>query len=149
MRKPSAQTREIVAEDGRVPRVNTVTQLALRYDDRFARSEAWAGILTEIVRIVGIVGLKQAAFDLDAQPSQLAHALAERDRHYLRAEWLPYFLGKAPDAALARALAACSGLEVAPRRELTPAEKLDRIVRVLEQSGPAGAAILEEAGVGK
>lgn len=136
-----------IAKADRVPRVNNVTQLALRYDDRYVRGASWGGILDEINRIVGIVGLKQAAYDLDAQPSQLAHALAERDRHYIRAEWLPYFLAKAPDAALAEALAACSGLDVAPRRELTPAEKLDRVVRVLEQSGPAGAAVLAEAGI--
>jgi hypothetical protein len=105
-------------------------------------------ILPEIQRIVSFIGLKQAAFDLDAKPSALSHALAERERHYVRAEWIPYFLAKAPDDALADKLAAIRGLETARPAALTPEQKLNKIEQALERM-PAGiaAAIWKEAGL--
>jgi hypothetical protein len=107
----------------------------------------WESILDEIRRVVNVRGLKEVAFDLDLRASHLAHALAYRERKGIRAEWLPYLVAHAPDTRLAAALVAPARLGVVPVCELTVEQKLDKLLRALEKSGPVGAALLREAGL--
>ena len=125
-----------------------MTQLALAYDPGYRSEAAYARVLAAVVDIVARVGLKEAAHALDAQPSVLSHALAGRDRHTVRAEWLPYFLAHDTDGALIRALADCGDWEVSRRVELTPAQRLERIERALASLPESvQAALYRDAGV--
>lgn len=94
----------------------------------------WRRVRDEMGRVVQYVGLKQAAFDLDLSPSQLAHALAERDGRRPRAEWIPYLVHKAPDLELAKALVAPGRLEVERAPEMTPEEQLQRFEGALAET---------------
>jgi hypothetical protein len=88
---------------------------------------------------VSEIGIKQVCFDLDISPSQLAHALAGRDYHYVRAEWLPYLVAKARIAGpkIAKFFCSLCALDAVPRRELTAEEKLERLETSLRKNlGP-------------
>lgn len=124
-------------------------QLPLKYNDSY-RHEQQGDALLELVReVVAALGLKQVAFDLDVQPSVLAHALAERDRHYPRLRWLPYLVAHAPNDRVVELIASWRNLECKAKVELTPAEKLERIERALETTcGEKMAAFIrKEAGL--
>lgn len=120
-----------------------MSQLALRPD--------WANVWQELRRhlrdAVDHVGCKQAAYDLDVAPSALLHALDERDRHHVRAAWLPYLITQAPDDSAVEYLAALRGLECAPERRRSPAEELADLKAALTESlGPElRRAVLERA----
>ncbi len=101
----------------------------------------------EVSAIVSEIGLKTVAFDLDLQPSLLAHALAGRERHFMRLDWLPYFVSKAKTPRLVAVLANLCGLELKPRTELTPTEKLTRVEQVLADCGPIGAELRRKMGI--
>lgn len=121
-------------------------QLPLEYNDRWRNHESWQRLLGEIRTAVAVIGLKQAAYDLDTQPSVLAHALAERERHYVRAEWLPYLVAHAPTDEIVRRLAGLRGLDVQARAELTPEEKLDALDEALDRVlGQAAAELVRRA----
>jgi len=122
-------------------------QLGLRYDARYQSRELWDVLLSELRTIVDALGLKQVAYDLDVQPSVLAHALAERDRHYVRADWLPYLLEHAPSDRVVSLIAGWRGLEVKPRLVLTPEEKLRRIESALEAMPELGDLVRRKAGL--
>jgi hypothetical protein len=122
-------------------------QLSLRYNPRFARAEAWDELLDAVREVVRDVGLKQAAYDLDVQPSALAHALAERDRHYLRLEWLPYLAGNDNRLKIIRCIAAWAGLEVKPRQQLTAEEWQTRVERALDAVPELAEIVRRKAGV--
>ena len=124
------------------------TQLSLAYDDRWRHPGEWARVMTEAKRVVDDIGLKQAAFDLDIQPSLLSHAVAERERHYLRAEWLIYLVRKDESGKLLAALADVGGWELSRRIELTSDQRLDRLESALRRL-PDGVidAIYRDAGV--
>lgn len=111
-------------------------QLALHYSPAWQVSEAWPRVLEEVRRVVTALGLKQAAYDLDTTPSYLAHALAERDRKYLRGEWLAYFVARDTTTGLLGALADLAGCDVKKREPLTPTEKLARLEGALAELGP-------------
>lgn len=122
-------------------------QLPLRYDGVTTAGAWWRHLLGEMERVVSFVTLKQASFDLDLKPSQLAHALAERDNRHPRAEWIPYLVHRAPDLELARALVAPAGLVVERAPEMTAEEKLARLETTIgEHLGPElRAALFERA----
>lgn len=106
-----------------------VSQLALG----LAHDGAWHEFRRLLRAVVDFVGVKQVAYDLDVAPSILLNALEERDRHHVRADWLPYLVRKAPNDDLVTFLASLRGLDVVPRRELTDAEKLERLDGVLKR----------------
>lgn len=123
-------------------------QLPLRYDARWLNSEAWALVLIEAQRVLGDVGLKQAAYDLDVPPSMLAHAIAERDRHYLRGEWLLYFVAKdAEDGRLADAIAKAGGRETKPIGVLTDDVFRARVEALMTTDPAIGALLRMKAGL--
>lgn len=115
----------------------TRNQLNLPYSGKSEAREAWELILAEIRNVVDRMTLKEAAFLLDVKPSYLAHALSERDRHYIRAEWLLPLLMRSKDLGLARALVGPAGLDVEAKPELSAEEKLERLERTLSETlGP-------------
>lgn len=124
-----------------------MSQLSLRYDARWEYERNRERVLEEARRVVGIVGLKQAAFDLDTNPSHLAHALAGRDRHYGKLEWAPYLSDADPTPGFANLMAGTKR-EAHDRVTLTPEEKLRRIEGALATMSPEiRAAILGMAGL--
>lgn len=128
---------------------NMAEQLALSYGVRHATSEQWQALLAALESVVQALGPKQVAFDLDVAPSALAHALKERDRHYVRAEWLPYLVTHAPNDAVVALIASWRGLVVEARPVLTPEQKLARLEAALAESFGADVAELvrRKAGV--
>lgn len=115
----------------------TESQLDLSFDERTPGERRWQELLAELRRTVAMVGLKEAAFACNAKPDRLSHALAERDRHYLRAEWVQPILMLSPDLGLAKTLVRPAGLDVEHKEELSAEEKLERLEFVLESSlGP-------------
>jgi len=88
-------------------------------------------------------GLKEVAFELDAKASDISHALAMRDRHYFRAEWMVWLMLHSDD--LAKLAASMRGLEVQRPRPLTAEEKVKRYERHLARLGEVGRAIKQGA----
>ena len=127
------------------------SQLVLRYNNPTTHADAWAEILDEIQQIAVEIGPKQVAYDLDVSPSVLSHALQhptvrdEENRHRFRGEWLLYFLARAKTDRLASLLIRVRGLELAPRRELTAAEKLERLTAAVERNPTLARALYDDA----
>lgn len=111
----------------------------------FADNEAWSGWLEAIREVVRGVGHKEASFALDLAGSDLSHALAERNRYELKARHLPKLLSLRQSDVLPQLIADHCGLEFAAKRELTAAEKLERLEAAILRCGPAGAAVLADA----
>ena len=133
---------------------NVPIQAALPWGNRYEAQEGWQAMLVVLRAITARAGLKEIAFDCDTSPSQLADALAERDRKAIRAEWIPVFLRHADDAeraAILVELAAPVGFEVqraAP--QLTPEQVLARLEAVLdEELAPARARELKKRARGR
>ena len=111
-------------------------QMGLRYDGSVQGDEAaWDLILKYIRRIVDSepLGTGKIASDLDVSPSYLNHCLNERERHNPPMKWLPYFLKKAKDDDLLAFLALLRDRKLGPRVELTPAQKLDRLLTAMSE----------------
>jgi hypothetical protein len=127
---------------------SVLTQLDLFVGGRGGRlDDRWAALRKEVRAAADELDPKQVAYDLDVSPSQLSHALAERDRH-IPMKWIIYFVERSRHGAkIAAYLAALSGHELTPRRELTPEERLERIERAIaEELGPGvRRAVLERA----
>jgi hypothetical protein len=113
-----------------------MNQLALEYGARWLTDQQWAALLDVARAVVGDLGLKQVAFDLDVAASSISNALAQRDRHAFRGEWLVYLTIKDPHRRIIHKLAEIGGGEFRVRPELTPAEKLERLDIALAQLGP-------------
>lgn len=126
-------------------------QLYLRYDGSESSDEAAWGCMLQMIRdIVNFKGLKQVAFDLDISPSQLSHCLNERERHNIPWKWAPYIIKNAPDDKLVAFMALLRGRKLAPAVELTPEQKLERIMRTLgEQFGDDVRRVLLDKAFGK
>jgi hypothetical protein len=122
-------------------------QLSFRYDDRYQRGETVGALHDEIESVVAETGLKTVAYDLDLQPSLLAHALAGRERHFMRLDWLPYFLSRASNDRMVELLAAVRGLAVRPYVALSAAERLARLEQELDRLGDVGELVRRKAGL--
>jgi hypothetical protein len=112
-------------------------QLALDYVAGDGHRPHWQHLRRLLREVVDFVGCKEVAYDLDVSPSALLHALDERERHHVRAEWIPYLIRRAPNDSVLEFLASLRGLELVPRKELTPEEELARLKEELAKSlGP-------------
>lgn len=122
---------------GETGRHNEDSQLTLRYDGSGSGDDAaWDCMLQIIRHIVEHRSLKQVAFDLDVSPSYLSHCLCERERHNVPAKWLPYLIKSAADDDLVAFMALLRNRKLAPRVELTPEQKLERVLAAIgEQLG--------------
>lgn len=89
--------------------------------------EKWNDIRKLVAETIDLIGTKQAAYDLDMQPSLLLHMLAERDRHRISGRLLAYAITHAKDTSLIAYLAACGGQQVVAPEVITPEEELRRL----------------------
>jgi hypothetical protein len=123
-------------------------QLDLPYDGQFLDDETWAEILAEIADVVvPHVTAKTVTYELELSKSTLSMALKEEERHELKARHLVYLIRKAPNDRLVELVAKIRGLEVQPRRELTPEEQLRRLLLFLDRNPAIKEAALKEAGL--
>jgi hypothetical protein len=117
-----------------------VSQLAIHWAPSDRDKQAWHDVLAVLADVVARVSLKEAAFRLDVEPSALANALRERDRHYIRAEWLMPLLELAASVGLAHELASAlvkpARLVVVAAQPLTPDQKLARLEAAIARLGP-------------
>ena len=122
-------------------------QLELGHDERETYRHDASKLLREIGRTISLIGIKEVAFQLQTTEAALTHSVAQRGRHYFRAEWLDYLLKKTPDLGLARALCEPAGLVVERAPEVTPEEALTGLLRaVANHLGPTIAEpLLAEA----
>lgn len=113
-------------------------------------SAQWATILDVLNAIVALVSLKEAAFVIGVSDKALGHALAERERHYPRFDWLPAIAALAKSCGyeerLGSALLAPLGM-VARFPEISGAEWRRRVEPVLRSQGEHGALTMRQAGV--
>jgi hypothetical protein len=122
-------------------------QLPLRYDGRSHLDGVWAELVEEIRSVVAVRGLKEVAFDLDVSPSQLSHSLSERASHYLRANWIPYFVTHAPTHRIVELLAELRGLETRESAPLSADEDRNSLREVIRRkfSPDIARALLADA----
>ena len=96
-----------------------------------------AAVMEAARRVVDVVGLKQAGWDLALPPATVAHMLRGNKGSYFRLAHAPYLLRKAPDLDLANALLSPAGLMAMPVVTMTPEERLARLEHTLaEHLGP-------------
>lgn len=123
-------------------------QLAIEFGAQHRARALWQAIARHCRDIAEHVTIKELAYRCDVSPSLLSAALAERERNYLRAEWIPVFLIAANDlqrAALLSALAGTVGYQVSKARVLTPAERLAALEeRVRRELGAVGERLIAE-----
>jgi hypothetical protein len=122
-----------------------VTQLDLSTESAVESGAAWQAVLEEIRAIVNEIGPKTVAAELDLSPSHLNHCLNERERNNLPAKAVPYFVRRAKTDRLAELLVGVRGLDVVPKKIMTPEEELARFKAALsEELGPgARKAVLD------
>lgn len=128
------------------------SQLDLEWSADYRHREWWLRILEVIRELVARASLKEVAFRLGVAPPALAHALAERDRHYPRMDWLPVLCDLAAELnmgeRLANTIVAPIGFAAGPLQPMTPEQRLVLIEKALDRLGPAlGALVRKEAGL--
>jgi hypothetical protein len=96
-----------------------------------ATADGDAELLRLFRAVVDRVGLKMAAGDLDVAPSQLAHCIAARQHHHVRAEWLSWAVRQVGGEEIARHLAGLAGFDLVPAAPLEPAAVLDSMRRLV------------------
>lgn len=102
-------------------------QLPLVYGGEYEVAEDWDHLRRLLVEVVDALGRKAVACDLGINVADLSNALAGRDRHPVKAEWMPYLLRRAPHPALLQYLADLAGYRIERVEALTPAQKLERL----------------------
>lgn len=127
-----------------------MTQMPIDFGIGVRARETWQAVARVLREIADAATIKELAYRCDVSPSLLAAALGERERNYVRAEWLPVFLAAASEIQqreLLGALAGAFGYEVARRRQLTPEERLQRLEENLRQKlGLLGEQLIGEVG---
>lgn len=118
-------------------------------DLAFEGEPTWEDDRRLLRQIAEGIGLKQVAYDLDVSPSQLSHALDERDRN-MPAKWIRYLVKNGPselaEEYIAR-LALLRRLDVVALPPLKPEEELAQLKEALAQClGPElRQAVLQKA----
>jgi hypothetical protein len=117
-----------------------VSQLALTWSAPDRDRMAWGVVLDVIQQVVVRASLKEVSYRLGVEPSALANAIKERDRHYVRAEWLAPLMEIAAAnglaVELACALVAPAKLVVVPAQPLTSEQRLARLEAAIARLGP-------------
>jgi hypothetical protein len=110
----------------------------------------WEKCLRIISEEVDRVGNKEIAGAFDEKASTISNALAERDRHYFRGEWLLWLIVNGPTDRVLRFLAACRGRIIADPEPLTDKEENDRRKKAaVKLFGVAGAAMIDDEVYGR
>lgn len=91
-------------------------------------------VLDNVRTCVAMIGHKTVAYDLRVRESDLSNMLAERDRHRLKLEMLPYFLRNAPNHNIIERLASVRNLTVSAPRPLSAGERLEKLDRALRET---------------
>lgn len=134
---PFAHLRASMPDFGASTGVNfrdaTKTQPELPFGVGSDADRQWTALLAIIRDVVDEVGLKQCAFDLDVSPSQLSHALNERERHHVPARWLVYFVRRSRHDDLPAFFAQLRGLELVARPTISPEEELRRLKEAMSE----------------
>jgi len=120
-------------------------QMGLEFNDRWRDAQISASVRKEVRAVVEEVGVKVVAADLDHGHSTLSQKLEEHERHYLRLDELVAIMRRDSTGRILRTLANALGFEVTKRRELTAAEKLERIDSVLDQNPELAKVIRDKA----
>lgn len=125
----------------------TTSQVELDFGSRVKANALWRNALDTLRAVVARVTPKEAAYQLDTGASNLADALAERDRKALRAEAMLVLLLLADDderRAVLEPIAAALGFAIEPLEKLTPEQKLARLEEAVRtQLGPLGEQLLK------
>jgi hypothetical protein len=89
-------------------------------------------------------------FESEGRPVSLGtlhNTLGDHERHYMRAEWIPYFAAHSQEVAEVIAIAA--GCHIAPAAKLKPEDELELLrERVMREFGVAGARLVMSVGGG-
>ncbi len=124
-------------------------QLGL-FDVPIGDEARWERTRQLIAETISEIGTKQAAYDMDMQPSLLLHSVAERDRHRISGRVLVYCITHGKSDDLLRFLAALRHRDVVAPEILTPEEELVRTKQaLLKNFGPAGADLIRKDVYGK
>lgn len=123
-------------------------QLPLSFGDDELVGEHWQTVLRALRdAIEKSIGLKEAAYALDINPSSLCDALADRERKPFHAHWLVALLVRLPQSArhgVMEALSDAAGFVVVEARPMTDAQKLaDLEQAVLSEFGAAGERVIQ------
>jgi hypothetical protein len=113
--------------------------------------------LKEACRVVAIArSFSRCATELDqifeplGRPVSLGtlhNTLGDHERHYMRAEWIPYFAAHSEEAA--EVIANAAGRVLAPTRKLSPEDELELLKeRVMREFGVAGARLISNVSGG-
>ena len=122
-------------------------QTAFRFPDAYEAEQAYGEILKICRSIADRIGRKEVAFELDLRGSSLDNALADRDRHSLKARQILYFLLKDSSGELITKLATLAGFEAKRAQPvLTAEQKLDLLkARIRKRLGNVADEIIDEA----
>jgi len=120
-------------------------QLEMAFGHRERSERIARELLGEARRVVEEDGVKSLAYEWDIGHSELGKKLDERDRHYLKPRELVEIMLRDKTGRVFEMLALALGYDVQRRRELSPQEKLERLMLSLDRAGPAGRAIMDDA----
>jgi hypothetical protein len=148
--RPAAKRCETVDRTVSLEVTMTPDQLPLDYGAGYETAEDWETFRALLTGAIDAMGRKAVAYDLGLNVADLSNALAGRDRHPVKAEWLTHVLRHAPKpnrAALAGFLAGLADHEARPVERLTPEEKVRRLETEIARrySGPEMERFLSSA----
>lgn len=123
-------------------------QLDLEYVLEARSNAGWLRLPRAIRTGAAALGHSVLVERTEIQASILSEALADRGKRHIQARWLVTLLTEAPEteaerAALTGVLTALAGYDIAPRKTLTPEEKLAALEEaVKDEFGQAGMRLL-------
>lgn len=130
-----------------------MSQLSLQWSAPDRDRANYAATLDIVKEVVARTSLKEVAFRLGVAAPALAHALAERDRHYMRLDWLPAIMEMADDCDLAGQLHCTIGaparLMSVEAKPLTPEQRLAKLEAALSAMPEINDAVLKRAGLSR
>ena len=141
----SSSSSKTMRESDCETRVNRNSQGELFAEIGTSHADKWQSFLRVFSEEVHRVGLKKMAGEIDEKSSDISNAISERDRHYVRGEWVIWLLANGPTDEVLKFLAALRGRDVVAPEVLTPEEELSRTkTEMVKHFGPAGAALIRK-----
>lgn len=143
----SSSARTTMPEKRASPRVTSgdaeVTQLDL-FQLPADEADQWELFKKLLASDVEEIGQKDFCFDAGVTKHDLAHALADRNRHHIHARWVLLAIKRAKTDDLLRFIAALRRMDVTTPRTLAPeVENERRKEAAVRLFGAAGAALIE------
>lgn len=125
-----------------------MSQLRLDLGVRHVLAERWHEVLDVVNPVIGELGLKDVAFELDVAGTSISNAQHNSPRHPFHGRWLLYLILKDKSKRLIGALCRMAGGRFVPDEPLTEAERLRRLEGALDQLDPDLASLIRrKAGV--